>query len=145
MANKLVVNPIIWSPSEDRINSSEMYKFMKAINTNYNIALKSYDDLHKWSTKFKPYFWESIWDFFDIIGSKGEKPYINPLNKMPESKFFPYGTVNYAENMLSGNNKGLAIVFKSEDKIRRELTWKDLKNQVQNLVEIMESIIKLKN
>ena len=138
MANKLIVNPIIWSPSEDRINSSEMYKFMKAINTNYNIALKSYDDLHKWSTKFKPYFWESIWDFFDIIGSKGEKPYINPLNKMPESKFFPLGKVNYAENMLSGNNTGFAIVFKSEDKIRKEVSWDQLKTQVATTANFLK-------
>ena len=138
MANKLIVNPIIWSPSEDRIKSSEMYKFMKAINTNYNIALKSYDDLHKWSIKFKPYFWESIWDFFDIIGSKGEKPYINPVNKMPESKFFPHGKVNYAENMLSGDNNGLAIVFKSEDKIRKELTWDQLKIQVATTAHFLK-------
>ena len=118
MANELKSNPIMWSPNEERIRSSQMYEFMKTINKRYKLNLKSYDELHHWSIKSKSQFWEAIWDFFKIIGFKGEEPYIEPLNKMPESKFFPHGTVNYAENMLSGDNNGLAIVFKSEDKIR---------------------------
>ena len=138
MADELTSNPIIWSPSEEKINSSQMYKFMKATNKKYNIDLKSYDDLHKWSIKFKPYFWEAIWDFFDIIGSKGKKPYIEPLNKMPQTKFFPDGIVNYAENMLAGDNTGLAIVFKSEDKIRKEVTWNQLKKQVATAANFLK-------
>ncbi len=47
---------------------------------------------------------------------------------MPGSKFFPNGKVNYAENMLSGDISGPAIVFKSEDKIRKEISWKELKS-----------------
>ena len=46
---------------------------------------------------------------------------------------------NYAENMLSGNNKGLAIIFKSEDKIRKELTWKDLKIQVASMASFLKN------
>ena len=130
MANELKLNPIIWSPSKERNNSSQMYKFMRTINKNHKLKLKNYDDLHHWSIKSKSQFWEAVWDFFKIIGSKGEQPYIEPLNKMPESKFFPKSKVNYAENMLSGDNNGLAIIFKSEDKIRKELTWDQLKVQV---------------
>ena len=106
---------------------------MKNINHKYNLNLTSFADLHSWSIENKSDFWSSIWDFFDIIGSKGTKPYIEPINQMPGSKFFPNGKVNYAENMLSGNNSGIAIVFKSEDKIRKEVSWKELKAQVAAL------------
>ncbi|MDA9170449.1 acetoacetate--CoA ligase [Alphaproteobacteria bacterium] len=138
MVNKLTINPIIWFPSKERIASSQMYKFMKAINKNYNTDLKTYDDLHEWSIKFKPFFWEAIWNFFSVIGSKGDEPYIKPLNKMPESKFFPHGKVNYAENMLSGNNTGLAIFFKSEDKIRKEISWDELRTQVATTANFLK-------
>ena len=57
---------------------------------------------------------------------------------MPGSKFFPNGKVNYAENMLSGNVSGPAIVFKSEDKIRKEVSWKELKAQVAALANFMK-------
>jgi len=66
MANKLIVNPIIWSPSEDRIHSSQMYKFMKAINKNYNTDLKTYDDLK-----------EYIYEYLQQISDKKNSVWVN--------------------------------------------------------------------
>ena len=138
MQKETVCNPIIWSPSDERVKSSQMYKFMKNINKKNNLQLTSFSDLHTWSVENKIQFWESIWDFFEIIGSKGKAPYIDPENKMLGSKFFPNGRVNYAENMLSGNLSGPAIIFKSEDKIRKEVSWKELKEQVAALANFLK-------
>jgi acetoacetyl-CoA synthetase len=138
MTNDFKNNPIIWSPSEKRLKSSQMYLFMENINKNYNLNLTNFKDIHEWSIKFKVEFWDAVWDFFNIIGNKGNKPYINPLNKLPNSKFFPNGKVNYAENMLSGTNNGLAIVFESEDKIRKELSWVELHCQVATLAKFLK-------
>ena len=144
MEKEIVLNPVIWSPSEKRIKSSQMYRFIQYINKKNNLSLVGFSDLHNWSIENKTHFWNSIWDFLEIIGSKGAEPYINPENKMPGSKFFPNGKVNYAENMLSGNISGAAIIFKSEDKIRKEVSWKDLKSQVAALAKFLkkEGIVK---
>ena len=115
-----------------------MYKFMKIINEKNNINIQNFTDLHTWSIENKADFWSAIWDFFNVIGSKGMEPYIDPINKMPGSKFFPNGKVNYAENMLSGDVSGPAIVFKSEDKIRKEVSWKELKVQVAALANFLK-------
>ena len=138
MAKDIVSNPVIWSPSDERIKSSQMYRFMKNINEKYDINLSNFSDLHSWSVENKSYFWSFVWDFFDIRGSKGMEPYIDPINQMPGSKFFPDGKVNYAENMLSGNVTGAAIVFKAENKIRREVSWKEIKSQVSALAHFMK-------
>ena len=138
MKKEIVSNPVLWSPSEDRIKSSQMYKFMEIINLKNNINIQNFTDLHTWSIENKADFWSSVWNFFDVIGSKGAEPYIDPINQMPGSKFFPSGKVNYAENMLSGDVSGTAIVFKSEDKIRREVSWKELKVQVASLASFMK-------
>ena len=66
------------------------------------------------------------------------KPYIEPENKMPGSKFFPTGSVNYAENMLSGDTTGPAIIFKSEDKIRKEVSWDELENSSSTLANFLK-------
>jgi len=144
MEKETVSNEVVWSPSDKRVKSSQMHKFMQNINKRYNINLSSFSELHTWSIENKTQFWDSIWDFFHIIGSKGTKPYLDPLNKMPGSKFFPNGKVNYAENMLSGNNLGIAIVFKSEDKLRKEVSWKELKDQVAALAKFLkkEGVVK---
>ena len=144
MEKETISNEVVWSPSDKRVKSSQMHKFMQNINKKYSINLSSFSELHTWSIENKTQFWELIWDFFDIIGSKGTKPYIDPLNKMPGSNFFPNGKVNYAENMLSGNNLGIAIVFKSEDKLRKEVSWKELKDQVAALAKFLkkEGVVK---
>ena len=138
MSEDIITNLTLWYPSAERIKKSEMYSFIKTINIKNKLDIKSFDDLHKWSINKKSNFWSNVWDYFNILGTKGDEPYIDPLNHMPNSRFFPNGKVNYAENMLSGNNKGLAIVFKSEDKIRKELTWKDLKIQVASIASFLK-------
>ena len=144
MEKEMVSNSIMWSPSDKRVKSSRMHKFMRNINKKYNLDLTSFTDLSNWSVKNKIQFWESVWDFFNIIGLKGAKPYIDPINKMPGSKFFPNGKVNYAENMLSGDILGTAIIFKSENKIRKEVSWKELKTQVASLANFLkeEGVVK---
>ncbi len=139
MIKEIVSNPVLWSPSDERVKSSQMYKFMKIINEKNNINIQNFTDLHLWSIENKDDFWSAIWDFFCVIGSKGMKPYIDPTNQMPGSKFFPNGKVNYAENMLSGDASGPAIVFKSEDKIRKEVSWKELKTQVAALANFLKT------
>ena len=138
MKKEIVSNPVLWSPSDERVKSSQMYKFIKIINEKNNINIQNFTDLHTWSIENKADFWSAIWDFFDVIGSKGMEPYIDPINQMPGSKFFPNGKVNYAENMLSGDVSGPAIVFKSEDKIRKEVSWKELKVQVAALANFLK-------
>ena len=138
MKKEIVTNPILWSPSDEKIKSSQMFKFIQFINEINNTNIQNFTDLHIWSIENKPNFWSLIWDFFEIKGSKGTKPYIDPLNQMPGSKFFPNGKVNYSENMLSGDVSGPAIVFKSEDKIRKEVSWKELKVQVATLANFMK-------
>ena len=144
MEKETLSNPILWSPSEGRVKSSHMFRFLLNINEKYNLNLDSFSELHNWSIENKNDFWSSIWDFFKIIGSKGTKPYIEPVNKMPGSKFLPNGSVNYAENMLSGNISGPAIIFKSEDKIRNEVSWRDLKSHVACLANFLkkEGVVK---
>ena len=139
MKKEIISNPVLWSPSEERVKSSQMYKFIKKINEKNKTNIQNFTDLHSWSIENKANFWSSIWDFFDVIGSKGIEPYINPKNKMPGSKFFPNGKVNYAENMLSGDVSGPAIVFKSEDKIRMEISWEKLKVQVAALANFLKT------
>ena len=144
MEKEILLNPILWSPSDDRVKSSQMFRFLQNINAKYDLNLEGFSELHTWSIENKSDFWSSVWDFFKIIGSKGMEPYIDPENKMPGSKFFPTGSVNYAENMLSGNMIGPAIIFKSEDKISKEVSWKDLMSQVASLANFLkkEGVVK---
>ena len=84
-------------------------------------------------------FWNEIWDFYEIIGSKGNKPYMDPKNKLPGTSFFPNGKLNYAENMLKKNTHDTAIIFWSEDKIRKKMSWLELKSQVSAVANFLKT------
>ena len=37
MEKETLSNPILWSPSEERVKSSEMFRFLRNINEKYNL------------------------------------------------------------------------------------------------------------
>ena len=39
MEKDMFSNPVMWIPSDEKIKSSQMYKFMKKINAQYNLNL----------------------------------------------------------------------------------------------------------
>ncbi|MDC3063374.1 acetoacetate--CoA ligase [Alphaproteobacteria bacterium] len=133
------MNEILWKPSKKRIKTSKMFLFLNKINTKYQLNLQNYNELHLWSINNREFFWNEIWDFYEIIGSKGKKPYLSPANKLPGTNFFPNGKLNYAENMLKKNNNDTAIIFWSEDKIKTKISWYDLKNQVSAVANFLKT------
>jgi len=133
-------NNLLWSPTEEKIKSSLMYEFIQDINKKFSLDISNFCELHEWSINKREEFWSEIWDFFKIIGEKGNKPFLKPENKMPGTKFFPNGKLNYAENMLRKNNDDIAIIFKSEDRFERQITWSDLIQQVSAVVTFFKKI-----
>ena len=133
-------NKPLWTPTEDKVKSTSMYDFMKHISEKYALQLNEYKELHKWSVEERQFFWSEIWDYFGLKGYKGNQPFLIPENELPGTKFFPEGKINYAENMLKKNNEEIAIIFKSEDKIYRQVTWSDLNKQVLSVSNFFKSI-----
>ena len=57
---------ILWTPSDEKKNSSLIQKFIEESSLNFD----NYFDLHKWSVNNIEEFWGKFWDFSDIIYSK---------------------------------------------------------------------------
>ena len=123
-------NKLLWKPTLKKIEGTSLSKFIKHINIKYRKKIDNFKELHIWSVENRNYFWDEVWNFYNVIGEKGNKPYMAPENSLPGTKFFPNGTLNYAENMIKKNDNDIAITFWSEDKIKKKLSWHQLKNQV---------------
>ena len=114
----------LWSPTNLQNN---LEKFINSIDKKLNI--QSYEELHKWSIENKDEFWNEIWNFTNIIGSK--KGSIFKSNKeFIKAKFFEDSNLNYTENCLSKNDKSDAIVSYSENKTKKVLSWNKLRENV---------------
>ncbi len=136
--SELETNKLLWKPNSEKIKKTSINKFIQHINSIYKIKIENFTSLHKWSVENRSDFWNEIWDFYKIIGDKGNKPYLDPENNLPGTKFFPRGKLNYAENMLKKNNNDPAIIFWSEDKIKNRISWIELRNQVSAVANYLK-------
>ena len=60
---------------------------------------QAYQRLWEWSVTHPGEFWTSVWDYFDVLGDRGEGPALTGTT-MPGVHWFPGATLNYARNAL---------------------------------------------
>jgi acetoacetyl-CoA synthetase len=120
----------LWEPSEDRIRSTNMYRFMTIVNKIYNKDFTDYTRLWEWSVENLEDFWATAWDFLDIKASVPYEKVIQDKDKMPGAKFFAGSKLNFAENLLRFRDDSTALVFRGEDAVRRTLTYNQLYDEV---------------
>ena len=117
-----MVNNPLWSPSN---NHTIFLKYIGFLKKNKLHKYINYKKLHKWSINNKKLFWKSIWDFTNIVGDLKE-PFIENEDDFIKSKFFNNSKINYSKNIVNRKDKKDAIVFYSEQKHIRKISWKEL-------------------
>lgn len=121
---------LLWQPSKERIEATNMYRFMTRVNETYGKDFKEYSALWEWSVEHLEDFWEAAWDFLDIKASTPYEKVIDDPGKMPGAKFFVNCRLNFAENLLRFRNDRTALIFKGEDSVRHTLTYNRLYDEV---------------
>jgi len=127
------VSAPLWTPSAERAAQTDMARFMRAAGK------KSYAELHAWSVERGVEFWNLFWDFCEVIGEKGGETLIDG-NRMPGAKWFPQGRINFAENLLRHDGPGDAIVFWGEDRIRRRMSRRQLRELVSRMAQALADV-----
>ncbi len=136
------MNEMLWSPSEKRIESSQMSAFMKALNTEFNLNLKNYADLHAFSVGKKDLFWKFLISYFGVAYEGSLDPAL--LEEGFENyTWFSNVKINSAENLLkNGAGEAVALNFQHESKRTRKITYKELRTEVKALQTYLKSVMK---
>ena len=121
-----------WVPDAD--SGAALKKFFEEIKVKYQI--KDLSELQKWSVENSGQFWSEVWDFFGVIGEKGDRSHIP--SKLPEANYFPDAKLSILENLLAGG--GTVSVVKESDigNIGENFTHKDLVAMVSALVNTLK-------
>ena len=61
-------------------------------------------------------------------------------SRMPGAKWFKGSRLNFAENLLKYRDSGTAISFRSENGLKRKITYKELFKEVEKLSHSMRKI-----
>ena len=136
-AGKMVETPL-WRPSASRISNSQISAFTNELSNKYGLALKSYFDLHRWSTSNPAQFWEEVWKFCDVKGTIGRQPVLKNGDNFAQAAWFSDSKLNFAENLLGGNHDRVALIGLLENGDRRVMTFDELFNEVERLASALQ-------
>ena len=127
----------LWVPSEERISGTNMVRFIAFLNERGE-QLSGFEDLHDFSVNASQRFWELYWEFAGIKATtRGERVLVDG-DKMPGARFFPEASLNFAENILVRNDDSPAIIFRGEDKVRQEWSWRQINAGVSRLQQALK-------
>ena len=121
-------NPIIWKPSDERVRSTAMHRFMQATGH------ADYELLYGWSVAEPPAFWEAICGFCDVHFDKAADTTLARPDDIRNAGWFAGSQLNYAAHLLRRTGDEPALIFAGENGGRRELSCDDLRDQVAAIV-----------
>ncbi len=126
----------LWAPRPEAMDCANLSSFCAHLSQKHGISFSSYKELHTWSVRHMEAFWDALWDFCQVIGDKGSLPF-QEASHMKDTRFFPQGFLNYAENLLRHQSEDTAIVFWGEDTVRRSLSFKQLYDEVSTIAQYL--------
>lgn len=78
---------LLWTPSQQARDKSNLSHYISWLNKNKGLSFHDYQPLWQWSTDYPKEFWESMWEYFDILHD-GEWSEVISSDPMPLAKWF---------------------------------------------------------
>ena len=125
----------LWEPSRKLIESAEVTRFIELVNREYGQDIKGGRELYSWSVENIPDFWAAMWQFGDIVASRGYSRVVEDMGVYPGTKWFPGARMNFAENLLRYRDDQLAFVFQGETEKTNRITYAELHSLVARLAQ----------
>ncbi|MDP7217539.1 MAG: AMP-binding protein, partial [Candidatus Marinimicrobia bacterium] len=134
------MNPILWTPTQDQVNTSQMEAFRNQVNSRFNINLKDYFDLYEWSISNISDFWKAVWGFMALELSDDYTQVVDDDSKMPGAQWFKGARLNFAENLMRICSDKPAIHFKGEGQPIRTVSYNQLYDSVEELTSALRKM-----
>ncbi|GII33121.1 acetoacetate--CoA ligase [Planotetraspora mira] len=114
---------LLWEPTPEIVRDARVTRYADWLGRS-----GTYDDVWQWSVDHPADFWTSVWDYFGVVGERGDGPVIS--GTMPDVRWFTGATINYAANALRGDSDHLAVIFRDEAGNRQTYTLGQLREEV---------------
>ena len=128
----------LWQPSARQIADANLTAFMERVKRDWGLEAESYAALYDFSIAEVEKFWRSVWTFAGVIADRQGDRVLRDGDKMPGAAFFPDARLNFAENLLRRSGPGDAMVFWGEDRVKRRVSWDQLRDQVARLAQALK-------
>jgi acetoacetyl-CoA synthetase len=123
---------ILWSPAADARERSRLGRYLSWLASERGLRFDTYDDAWRWSVDDPGAFWQTVWDHFEVrAATSPSAALVDPV--MPDARWFPGATLNYAEHELALPGRAgtdVVVVAHSQTRGPLELTGDELRDAV---------------
>ncbi|MGO8883634.1 MAG: acetoacetate--CoA ligase [Streptosporangiaceae bacterium] len=123
---------VLWAPDAASSQLARITGYLRWLRDERDLDFAGYDELWQWSVTEPGPFWVSIWDYFGVLGSRGDGPVLAG-GPMPDVTWFKGTSLNYARNVLAtaaADPGRTAVIYRSEAGHRGTLTYGDVDLEV---------------
>ena len=119
----------LWTPGPQTVANANLTHYIQWLSTNHKLHFDSYHQLWQWSVDNLDAFWESLWQYFNIL-SEGSYKAVRSGAEMPGIQWFAGARINYAEHVFRNFKAGeTAIIHASEHTPIQSMTWDQLRDK----------------
>jgi acetoacetyl-CoA synthetase len=132
---------VLWQPDEQTVHDARITWFMRWL-AGRGHHFDGYQDLWRWSVAQPGPFWAAVWDYFEVLGRRGQDPVLTG-EVMPDVRWFAGTTLNYARNALRTawtDPDRTAIIFDSERSMAGQLSYAQLAQQVARVARGLRAL-----
>ncbi len=124
---------LLWSPSLERIQSSEMKRF-----EDYLAFCGDYKSFHQYSIENSTHFWTELIKFYNVKFSGNLAPALLTDN-FQDYTWFNNVNLNFAENLLNaGNSNDCALNFQHESGLSQKISYNQLREKTASLAHYLK-------
>jgi acetoacetyl-CoA synthetase len=129
----------LWSPTERFAADSNLKAYMLWLEREHKLSFLDYDALWRWSVREVATFWESLWDYFDIVHDGSYSEVFK--GEMPKTKWFEGTRLNYAEHIFRNYSaEENALIFKAENRAMQWIQWHEVYEKVAAFQHYLKSL-----
>ncbi len=126
------MNTPLWAPSEQQIEQTNLYNFMKFVAKDGH-KIDHYQDLYDFSVRLPQLFWKYLWDYGSFIQASEHTSVLQTNGDILGSKWFEGATFNFAQNLLKFRDDRPAITAYDERGKQQAISYAQLYKRVMHL------------
>ncbi|MGQ0526156.1 MAG: AMP-binding protein, partial [Betaproteobacteria bacterium] len=129
----------LWQPGPERVAEANLTRFMRYVRQRYGVAPSDYPQLYEWSIQDPERFWHAVWSFCEVIAATQGDVVLLDRDRMPGARWFPQARLNFAENLLRRRDRGTAIVFWGENRLKSRVTYAELYAETSRFAQALRA------
>ncbi len=126
------MNTPLWAPSEQQIEQTNLYNFMKFVAKDGH-KIDHYQDLYDFSVRLPQLFWKYLWEYGSFIQATEHSSILKSNGDILGAKWFEGANFNFAQNLLKYRDDRPAITAYDERGEQQVVTYAQLYKKVLHL------------